>query len=150
LIVRFRVRTVSLRQTAARCALHLARRLAVLLLVSAERLQPWRRRLATVAVVVVACLVGAHALLGDNGILVYMEKRAEHRRLVEEIDALKQENERLGGQIRSLRTDPHAIEREARQQLRYARPGEVIYLLPPKPATEPAAEPAPPPTAGRR
>ena len=32
--------------------------------------------------------------------------------------------------IKSLKSDPNAIEKEAREQLRYARPGEVIYVVP--------------------
>lgn len=146
--VHIRLRRTNLRQALLRGGLAVAQRGAMLLIAAMERVRPWRRRLATAAVVVVACLIAVHAVVGDNGILMYMEKRAEYRRLQAEIEALKQENERLGGEIRSLRTDPRAIEREAREQLRYARPGEVIYLLPQKPAATPAA--APPATAERR
>ena len=31
-------------------------------------------------------------------------------------------------------TDPKTIEKEAREQLHYARPGEVVYVSPPPPA----------------
>ena len=56
---------------------------------------------------------------------------------------LKQENQRLEHQVNSLKNDPKTIEKEAREQLRYARPGEVIYTLPQsaqKPATITAAK----------
>ena len=33
-------------------------------------------------------------------------------------------------QIDQLKSDPDAIEREAREELHYAKPGEVIYTLP--------------------
>ena len=33
-------------------------------------------------------------------------------------------------QIERLKSDPDAIEREAREKLHYAKPGEVIYTLP--------------------
>ena len=36
-------------------------------------------------------------------------------------------------QIDHLKSDPDAIEREAREKLHYARPGEVIYALPDQP-----------------
>jgi cell division protein FtsB len=32
--------------------------------------------------------------------------------------------------IEHLKSDPDAIEREAREKLHYAKPGEVIYTLP--------------------
>ena len=37
-------------------------------------------------------------------------------------------------QIQALKTDQKAIEKEAREQLRYVRPGEYVYV-PPPPAT---------------
>ncbi len=35
-----------------------------------------------------------------------------------------------------LKSDPNAIEHEAREKLHYAKPGEVIYTLPPDPQTQ--------------
>ena len=46
------------------------------------------------------------------------------------IDELQQENARLKDHIEKLRSDPDAIEHEAREKLHYAKPGEVIYTLP--------------------
>src|SRR5437899_8038530 len=50
--------------------------------------------------------------------------------LQSEIDELQKENERHTHQIKSLKTDPMTIEKEAREQLHYARPGEVVYVTP--------------------
>ncbi len=47
-----------------------------------------------------------------------------------EIDVLQQENAHLRDHVDRLKTDPGAIEHEAREQLHYAKPGEVIYNLP--------------------
>ena len=58
---------------------------------------------------------------------------AEYQRLQKEIDALQNENDRYTGQIKDLKTDPRAIEKEAREQLHYTRPGEVIYVSPAPP-----------------
>jgi cell division protein FtsB len=55
-----------------------------------------------------------------------------------EVDRLQQENSQYADQIKSLKSDPAAIEKEAREQLHYTRPGEVIYVAPappPKPST---------------
>jgi len=99
-----------------------------------ERTTDWfyrsRRKLATAGVALLACLLAVHAVTGPNGLFPYQQKRAEYRKLEKEVQQLQVENERLAKRIESLKSDPNAIEKEAREQLRYARPGEVIYTLP--------------------
>lgn len=89
-----------------------------------------RRKLATFGVLVVAALVAYHAVFGANGMVVYQNKRMELKSVNAEVEKLQKENEQLSDRIKALKSDPKAIEKEAREQLRYARPGEVIYLLP--------------------
>jgi cell division protein FtsB len=89
-----------------------------------------RRRIATSAVVLLVCLMAFHVVFGANGMLIYQQKRTEHKALDKELDSLQKENEQLNHRIKALRTDPKTIEKEAREQLRYARPGEVVYSLP--------------------
>jgi len=101
-----------------------------------------RRKLATAGVALLACLLAAHVAAGPNGLFPYQQKRAEYRKLEKEFDQLQIENERLAKQIESLKSDPQAIEKEAREQLRYARPGEVVYTLPNPPPPQKAASPA--------
>jgi cell division protein FtsB len=86
-----------------------------------------RRRIATGAVVVAALFFGYHAFFGENGVNIYAQKRAEGRVLAKHIADLEQQNARLQQQVRELKTDPDAIEHEARERLHYARPGEVIW-----------------------
>ena len=86
-----------------------------------------RRRIATGAVVVAALFFGYHAFFGENGVNMYAQKRAEGRDLTKRIDDLQQQNTRLQQQVKELKTDPDAIEHEARERLHYARPGEVIW-----------------------
>jgi cell division protein FtsB len=62
--------------------------------------------------------------------VIYRSKRAERQKLQAEIDKLQKENDLYTQQIRSLQNDPKAIEKEAREQLHYARPGEVVYVAP--------------------
>jgi cell division protein FtsB len=86
-------------------------------------------------VALLACLLAVHVVAGPNGLFPYQQKRAEYRKLEKEVQQLQVENERLAKQIESLKSDPQAVEKEAREQLRYARPGEVVYTLPnPPPA----------------
>jgi len=104
-----------------------------------ERIYRARRKLATAAVALLAIQVAWHVVFGANGAVVYQQKRSEHRRLVEETEQLQQENQRLEKHIQSLKSDPKTIEKEAREQLRYAKPGEVVYTLPAPAAPPPAA-----------
>lgn len=93
-----------------------------------------RRRLATAAVATFTIWLFVHVMFGANGMVVYRQKKAEYVGLQDEIRSLQQENDRYTDQIKSLQTDSKTIEKEAREQLHYARPGEVIYVSPPAPA----------------
>jgi cell division protein FtsB len=96
-----------------------------------------RRRVATSAVVLLIALMGYHAVFGANGIIVYQQKRVEYRKLDAELRSLQEENQKLNDHIKALQTDPKAIEKEAREQLRYAKPGEVIYVAPARTPADP-------------
>ncbi len=89
-----------------------------------------RRRVATLGVGLVALWLSYHVVFGPNGMLVYRQKRSDYTKLQQEIEVLQKENARYTQQIKALKSDPQAIEREAREQLRYAKPGEVVYFLP--------------------
>lgn len=99
-----------------------------------------RRRIATGAIAVFSIWFFVHVMFGANGMVVYRQKKAEYQNLQGEIGGLQQENQRFTQQITSLQNDPKAIEKEAREQLHYVRPGEVIYVspvpLPPRSSTE--------------
>jgi cell division protein FtsB len=93
-----------------------------------------RRKLATGGVFLAAAWLALHVLTGSNGWVVYQKKRAENRELQRAVQQLQKENDDLERRVKALKTDPKTIEKEAREQLRYAKPGEVIYVLPqPKP-----------------
>jgi len=91
------------------------------------------RRLGTAAAVVLIVGLLMHAMFGANGMVVYRQKRAEMQALEREVDRVQKENNQQAEQIRSLKTDPAAIEKEAREQLRYARPGEFVLVSPDPP-----------------
>ena len=87
-----------------------------------------RRRIATVFAVVIAVLLGYHALFGANGVIAYRAKRSEDRILVQQLEKIRLENSRLKAHVEHLKTDPDAIEYEAHMRLRYTRPDQVIVL----------------------
>jgi cell division protein FtsB len=93
-----------------------------------ERIYSLRRRIATFAVAALAVLLFVHVMFGANGMVVYRQKRAEYERLRQEIGQQQKENDAYKQQIRALQTDEKAIEKEAREQLHYARPGEIVYV----------------------
>lgn len=89
-----------------------------------------RRRLATAAVAVLTVWLFLHVMFGANGMVVYRSKRAERQKLQADIEKLQRDNDLYEQQIKALQNDPQAIEKEAREQLHYARPGEVVYVEP--------------------
>ena len=95
-----------------------------------ERLRPARRKIATAALAAITMWVGVHVMFGPNGTVAYRHKRSEAHDLQQEINSLEKENTTLSDQINALETDPKAIEKEAREQLHYAKPDEVIYVAP--------------------
>lgn len=99
-----------------------------------ERLYSGRRKLATVAAVGLAISLGYHVIFGQNGLTIYEQKKREARELDVELKRLQKENEQMSGHIERLQNDPSAIEHQAREELHYTRPGEVIYTLPSAPA----------------
>ncbi len=96
------------------------------------RLSMQRRKLATVAAAALALGVAYHVVFGANGLTVYEQKRHESQLLGLQMQELQQENDLLTGRVNRLQSDPNAIEHQAREELHYTRPGEVIYALPSK------------------
>jgi cell division protein FtsB len=104
----------------------------------------WAQRLwrpaGTGIAAVLALLVMWHVVYGNHGLSIWQQKRAEDRALQHEIKDLQQENAQMRQQIDHLNSDPDAIEREAREKLHYAKPGEVIYTLPDQPQAQQAPQ----------
>jgi cell division protein FtsB len=96
------------------------------------RLTMQRRKAATLAAAALALAVAYHVVFGANGLTVYEQKRNESQLLSLQMLELQQENDLLTGRVNRLQSDPNAIEHQAREELRYTRPGEVIYALPSK------------------
>ena len=103
------------------------------------RVYALRRRIATIAVTVLAGSLFIHVMFGANGMIVYKQKRAEYEALQKQIAQVEQENERYTQQVQGLMSDEKAIEKEAREQLGYAKPGEYVYVPPAPPKAPPSA-----------
>jgi cell division protein FtsB len=107
-----------------------------------EQALEWMRRgwrpAGTLLAVSLAALLMWHVINGKHGLSVWHQKRAEDRELQREIKDVELENAQLKQSIDRLKSDPDAIEHEAREKLHYAKPGEVIYTLPEPAQTQPA------------
>jgi cell division protein FtsB len=100
-----------------------------------------RRVLATLCLAVLAIFIGYKVIFGANGMKVYEDKRAQAVRLQQQIEEEKRKNEQLQHQVDGLqREDANAIEKEAREQLGYVKPGEVVLV---EPQVKPDAKRAP-------
>jgi len=97
---------------------------------AAMRVYGLRRRIATIAVTVLAASLFVHVMFGANGMIVYKQKRAEYEALRNQIVQVQQENDTYTRKIQGLKSDQKAIEKEAREQLGYAKPGEYVYVAP--------------------
>ncbi len=95
-----------------------------------ESTERFWRPAGTVVAIVLALLVTGHVVYGNHGLSIWQQKRAEDRALQQEIKDLQQENAQMRQRVDHLTSDPEAIEREAREKLHYAKPGEVIVNLP--------------------
>ena len=99
------------------------------------------RKIATGAAGLLAISMGYHVIFGRNGLTAYEQKRQDAQSLSAEVDRLQRENEQLRGHVDRLQRDPDAIEHQAREELHYTRPGEVIYTLPVNSGASPNAHP---------
>jgi cell division protein FtsB len=96
----------------------------------AMRIYALRRRIATIAVTVLTVSLFMHVMFGANGMIVYKQKRAEYEALRNQIVQVQQENDNYTRKVQGLKSDQKAIEKEAREQLGYAKPGEYVYVAP--------------------
>jgi cell division protein FtsB len=71
-----------------------------------------------------------HDIFGAHGFIAMRRTQKEIEQVREQIGKLNNENKSLSSQVNSLKTDPKAIERIAREEMGLARPGEIIYKLP--------------------
>src|ERR1700683_4220803 len=104
-----------------------------------DKAQLWWRPAGTATAVLLALVLTWHVIHGQHGLSVWRQKRAEDHALQQEIQELEQENAQIAQRVAGLNSDPETIEREARENLHYAKPGVVIWALPAAQQTPSAA-----------
>lgn len=80
-------------------------------------------------------IIGAFAALSalaaadSGGLRRYAELKTRVGEMRATNAALAAENDRLSREVRALQSNPAAVERAVREELRYIRPGERVYWL---------------------
>jgi cell division protein FtsB len=83
-------------------------------------------------------------VFGTHGVLAMRQSQKEAQGIRKDISRLDEENQRLQNRVKALKTDPAAIERIAREEMKLSRQGEFIFQTQPRPGTEsqtPASHP---------
>jgi cell division protein FtsB len=76
-----------------------------------------------------ALAMAGRSLIGERGLFEVWRKKGVHQKLAAEVQTLRAENVSLKREIQALRSDPIAIERIAREELGYSRPGEITFVF---------------------
>jgi len=88
-----------------------------------------RRVLVTVCMAVLTVPIGYKVVFGANGMKVWEGKKAQASHLQEDIDRMRDEQDKLQRHVDLLRSgDPGTIVKEAREQLGFMKPGEVVLF----------------------
>ena len=87
-----------------------------------------RRKLLGVAACVAAILTLVSAA-DAKGFRRYLSLRQDVDSIHERNRALTEQNEQLMREINALRNDPAALERAAREELGFIKPGELVFHL---------------------
>jgi cell division protein FtsB len=91
-----------------------------------KRAKPWLYAyFGTLAALLVA------SALHPAGLRKHQALALDVRRVADENDRLREKNLRLRREARALAGDPAALERAAREELGYVRPGERVYEFSP-------------------
>ncbi|HET6436636.1 MAG TPA: septum formation initiator family protein [Anaeromyxobacter sp.] len=88
----------------------------------------WRAR-RRVAYGLAVAVLAALAVVDPGGLRKYLALSRDAERMRSQNAALAADNGRLAREVHALRTDPAALERAVREELRYIRPGERVYVL---------------------
>ena len=88
------------------------------------------RRNAIFVMALLSLVMLMHEIFGRNGYMTLRSEKKQFIGLQKQIQTTSEENKKLEQKIQALKNDPAAVEKQARDQLHLARPGEIIYMLP--------------------
>jgi len=71
-------------------------------------------------------------VFGAHGLIAMRRSIREAAQVQGEIDLMNEENRQMEERVKSLKSDPAAVERIAREEMGLARPGEYVFKIQPK------------------
>jgi cell division protein FtsB len=95
-----------------------------------ERAAEWLRHYGGTLLGLLLLALVVHDIFGTHGYLAMRRTQQEIRKVKTDIQQLNKENVQLEEEVKELRSDPHKIEKIARDELGLAKPGEVIIKIP--------------------
>jgi cell division protein FtsB len=95
-----------------------------------EKLESTVRQYGRVLLGLIVLVLVVHDIFGTHGFLAMRRTQSEIKKVQADLDQLNKENLQLEQEVRELKTDPHKIEKIARDELGLAKPGEVIIKIP--------------------
>ncbi len=95
--------------------------------------QPFFRRNGRYFFALAFFLLLLQDVFGTHGLVAMHRSKIQIQAVQAQIQQLDQENQELQQRIHSLKTDPAAIEKIARDRMGLARPGEMIFQIPDSP-----------------
>jgi cell division protein FtsB len=95
-----------------------------------ERVEPFLRQHGRALLFLLVLVLVVHDIFGTHGYLAMQRFQQEIKKVNAGLDQLDKENLQLELEVRELKTDPHKIEKIARDELGLAKPGEVIIKIP--------------------
>lgn len=88
-----------------------------------------RRKILRYTLFLISAAFMVSALVGDNGLLSSIRARRQYAAVQQQLINLRNENQQLLEEMRRLKSDPAAIEEEARRSLGLIRPGETLVIV---------------------
>jgi len=95
-----------------------------------EKLESTLRQYGRILLGLIVIVLIVHDIFGTHGFLAMRRTQSEIKKVQADLDQLNKENLQLEQEVRELKTDPHKIEKIARDELGLAKPGEVIIKIP--------------------
>jgi cell division protein FtsB len=95
-----------------------------------EKLESMLRQYGRILLGLIVLVLIVHDIFGTHGFLAMRRTQSEIKKVQADLDQLNKENLQLEQEVRELKTDPHKIEKIARDELGLAKPGEVIIKIP--------------------
>jgi cell division protein FtsB len=111
--------------------------------ISRVEVEAFLRRNARQILILALFALLVHDIFGAHGFIAMRRTQKEIADIQDQIGKINTENKSLSEQVTSLKSDPKAIERIAREEMGLARPGELIYKLPDSAKPGDSQEPGP-------